>query len=457
MTIDVDKYVDNYIHYHVQRMRYMADYADTIFVPLRDNAINDLKNAASELNIRASMFNSTSHLKAAQALNFADELSNGTLLQDTLNDIAATINTAIDAELAKAVIDDYYKGALSFASLLAQGAPDVRMVKDFLNLLTNALDLAGGYDARLVKILKSFARNIIGKDIRWNPGGAQMISKQQAEIIMKIEDALDRAVDRYKEKGELSAASFRQTIVYIFHRLLGSSLAKTIVARINNEVLAKRVPKILQSLNFRPENGGSANEVPPKNERAEIINTKGMTLDVVSNGTTFTIEIGSNLNYKEVPMAGVTNDLNIVANSTVGDYLMFDDAEASEFAYNIIAHKYQVYSAYSEVISTVAASFLKNTLFDNVNKNQTYQFLLINGKIYPVLSIISNICERTLRFGNIPKMISMESTSDGTNSWLGVEGPDWELAIKRSKMVKKVIDTLKIGLYFNSNVLVDYI
>lgn len=453
-VINVDDYVDVYIHYHASHMAHMAENASLFFVPLRNTILDDIGNSAMAQQAKASIINNKNHNSASQALDFADELANRNLVQSTLETIAQNLNQTIDERLASNAIDSYYKQVLSFSGLLENGEPDLRHVRDFLNLLVDALNMTGGYNQRFINILRSFGSSVRGKQIRFNPGGATLVSNSQLQTISKIEDALNRAVARYNSGGRrLSANSFRQTIAYIFRGVLGTSIAEAIKQKVFNDA-DRQVDSILRSLGLTSKQ--SSNKTSSNQGSANVLNTKGMNITVTSGKNTFTIEVGSNFNFKTIGEIN-SDDLEIVANSTIGMVGFSDNDVDNNYAYNILAHKYQFYSAYSEVGSTVAARFLKDSLF-TTNQKQIYQFILVNGKFYPILSIISNICEQTLRFGIIPKqLIEIEETRSRTNSWFGDEGPNWELARARSEMVRKVIDDLKIGLYFNSNVLTRYL
>lgn len=456
--INVDKYVDIYIHYHSSRVQPMADDADLIFSPLRNSILDDIRNSGMTLQARVNMMNNKDHHGAAQALEFANELANGTLLQDTLESIARSLNNAIDTQLT---IDTYYKEALTFANLLENGSPELRTVKNFLNLLVRALDARDAYNKTALNIFIGFIADVTGKNkrqFRFTPG--ILLSDNELPGIRKIEEYLDTAVNSFNKNGYVSANSFRQTIANIFTRQLGASIARTIVTKVDVSK-EKQIDRILRSINstnvkFLNSNVSLAKTATSSNiERVGVLNTKGMSIDVISGDKTITVEVGSDFNFKALPT--IEKDrLQIVAESTIGLVNLSEDIADTNVAYNIFTHKHQFLTAYTELSTTIAASFLKNSVL-TANQDEINQFLLINGKFYPVLSIISNICEKTLRRGAIPhQMIQIEGLKPKTNTWLGRE-KNWKTAEKRSKLVKQVIDELKIGLYFNSNILAQYL
>jgi len=453
MTINVSNYVDNYIHYHKGRVQPIARLSNYIFIPIRDTAIADIRKAAISQEVLANMYNRGDNQSAALTLDIADQIANGTLLQSTLDGIATTLNSAIDSRLMSSNLDNFYKHALSFSTMLQHGVANTRIVKDFLNLLTYALDATGGYNVQLLSELRRFGRTVTGKNIRFNPGNAKVVSQEQLAILSKICDALANARYKFQQSGnQLSAASFRGTIVYIFRRVLGSSLADSIIARAIEDG-ESQVDDILTSLGFKPEQGKTI----PSNTSSTvgIINTKGMSLNITQNGKTTTIEIGTDMQIANLGTVASGN-VDILGTSTIGA-INFGSPSARNYAYNIIAHKRQFKESYEDVYTAVAATFLRDTLVDT-NKQETAQFLMVNGKVYSVLTIINNICEKYFANNQVPFGVTIEETAEGTNRWRGdAFTPNWDLAYKRSQAVNEAINVLKIGLYYNSNILNNYI
>lgn len=456
MVIDVGKYVDWYIHYHRGRVEPIANSAKTLFAPMHDEAMDDIQNLVNVKNLIANKFNNGDNQSAAAAIDVAEQIADGSLLQSTLDSIATELNSAVDREIVSSQKDSFYDEALQYATMLEQGSAKSQIVKQFLNLLVQALDLTGGYNAQFLAELRRFAKTVTGKNIRYNPGNVTTVSQEQLLKLTKIRDALSKAADRFEQSGQkLSANSFRGTISYIFTQVLGTSLASSIVARGKQDGKVQ-VEEALIACGFRPE---QAKEQANNTEnKINIIKTKGLTLNVTEKGKTTTIEIGTDLKMNtlgtQIGEVGWRENIQIIDSTTYGA-INFGSPELRTAAYNILAHESQFSNEADYVYNAIAASFLKESLL-GANKQEAAQFIIVGGKVYSVLSIIHRLCKKYFDLFEQPFGIEYSKTPESSNAWRGEKGiPNWKWAYKRSSAVTRIINQLQIILYYDDKLLLE--
>lgn len=455
----VDRYINDYIFYHWQHFAEDAPAGGYLFQGKYQEALDGLGAAALSSEAQANMFNGGDKESAAASLHIADEISDGALLEQTLNDIAASINSAIDHQAASADLMNIYKETLNFAGMFQNGGNvQYATVRQFLSLLTSALDLAGGYNASFLDELRRFGKAATGKKFNFNPGNARLVSQEQLAVLNKIRNTLANARYKFLQSGkELSAASFRGTIVYIFRVILADALAKSMLSN-TVQYADSQVDDILVSLGFKPNQGKTAR---PSNSasKTSIINTKGLQLEVVKNGQTAIIEIGTNMQVQTVDV-NKSRDVSIIARSTIGE-MYAAGSPIRYYAANLIAHRDKFAEEYNLMRAATAASFVRNSVL-GANKERVSQFLMVNGHVYPVLTIIKNICDEYMRnSGNIASFgITIQELDRGSNKWQVDEdttGPSVRLALMRSQLANNVINKLVINLQYNNNILSNYI
>lgn len=454
----VDRYLNSYVHYHWQSFEDNADAAGYLFSGKYQEAIDTMTAATFGGQLQASQFNNADKASAAEALDVADQIANGTLLQETLDDIAAQVNSAIEARSVNIEYEKLYEAALSYQNMMESGTVQYSTVHSFLQLLTYVLDQSGGYNAQFLSELRWFGKTITGrKKFNFNPGNARAVSQDQLANLTKIQNALIRSAEKFKQSGQtLSAASFRQTIAYIFNKGIKDQIALNLFKSAFEEGDIK-VDNILVSLGFKPEQ-----PLPRKTnvtQQTNIINTNGLQLQIAQNGTTATIEIGTNLQVHWIDTIGGSKSINILSRTTMGE-LFAAGTPNRYYAYNLMAHRDQFQEQYNIMRAATAASFVRDSVM-SVNKQQVSQFLMINGRVYPILTIIKNICDEYMRNSAQGQIgITIQEPATGSNRWQVNEhtrGPSVELALIRSQLINNIIDKLTIQLHYNSNILSNYI
>ena len=119
---------------------------------------------------------------------------------------------------------------------------------------------------------------------------------------------------------------------------------------------------------------------------------------------------------------------------------------------------------YKLLRANIAASFFSEWLTGsgkNIKGNiDKAQFLMINGKVYSVMSIINNICDAMMKGHNTAVGISIsgiEGLKASNSKWLPNEGApnSTAYAILRSEMVNVALNAVTISATFNSKYLTD--
>lgn len=456
----VDRYLNNYVYYHWQHFSDSgeSDSATYLFEGKYQEAIDSITASTFAYQLQANEFNNADKSKSAAALDLVDQLANGTLLEETLDQIAASVNTAIDNKVENINFQDLYRAALSYANLLENGHAEYRDIHAFLRILTQTINQAGGYNPQFLSELRTFGRIARGRRFNFNPGDAKIVSQSQLTNLNRIQKALANAVDKFEQSGNrLSATSFRSTIVFIFRQVLSDAIATNLLNFAFQDE-EKQINDILISFGFKLQQSlPSQDKIHTK---VNAINTDGLQLSVTQNGNTATIEIGTSIQTHWIDSSGSKTSSNIIAKSTIGQ--MFQDGSPSKFyAYNLIAHRDQFPEEYNIMRASIAASFMRDSIM-GANKQQVTQFLMINGHVYPILTIIKNICDEYMRNsgqGSTLGIIIQEPAS-GSNRWQTDEnyrGPNVRLALIRSQLINNIINKLSISLNYNSNILNNYI
>ena len=229
MDIDIYDYVQrwsiNYIVYHSSHLREYGDVesANTLFSAQYQQAVNKAQTAGIEAQI--SSIQEQMQLKApsaASGLKILSDLEIGTLLDSTLDQIAAGINEGI--ELAGGQVDfENYNTILqqvgSFNNLLSTGTPEIQRVNDFFRLLISALTKANMINVNVLDALTQIGRQLIGTSFQIDQAQqsyVMAVGKGDINIAKDVIDSLNRAVTRLSEQGSVNSRSFANTIAYIF-------------------------------------------------------------------------------------------------------------------------------------------------------------------------------------------------------------------------------------------------
>lgn len=459
----VDRYLNNYIYYHWQHFSDSgeSDAAAYLFEGKYQEAIESISAATFTVQSQTDEINNANKPMAAEVLDIADQLANGELLADTLDQIALEVNNMIDRQAQNIDYDKLYKAALSYSGMAQNGNVQYATVRAFLQLLTYALDQAGGYNAQFLNELRWFGKTLTGrKKFNFNPGNAKIVSQEQLTNLSKIQNALIRAGEKFQQSGKsLSAASFQGTIVYIFTQVISNAIASNLLKNTFQDA-ERQIDNILISLGCKPEAGSSPQKQSNSYAKIKVIDADGLQLQVTQNNNTAIIEIGTNMQVHWVNSSGSQVGGTIIARTTIGQ--MFpDNAPNKYYAYNLMAHRDQFPEEYGIMKASIAASFMRDTVM-GANKRQANQFLMINGRIYPIITIIKNICDEYMRnqgqtgqFG-----IAIQEPVSGSNRWQTDEytrGPNVRLALLRSQLINNIISKLSINLNYNSNILSNYI
>lgn len=478
MEINIYDYVQrwaiNYIVYHSSHLRDYgdADEANSLFSAQYQEAMSKLRTAGVEVNIssiQAQMQSQTS--AAAKGLHILSDLEIGTLLDSTLDEIAAGINEGIELAGQTIGFENYnniIQEASGFSNLLASGQVDVQRVNEFFRLIVDGLLQANAIDVSVLDALTQIGRQLVGTSFQINQGQQNAVvaaSDIDVQTAQRVIESLNRAVQKLGSEGFVNSRSFANTISYIFRQAIGNRISQLIVAEgINigvntaDSILDKFIAQSGGKMQWI-DRGQGQNSVSSTKGTVNVFNNDAFNLRVTKNGQTFDIEIGTNINARWQNRRQSQNKISVFANMSVGNY--FSGQPEKYLAYNMIAHRAtgaDFEEAFNNIRATVAASFFNEWVqqgeFSSI-RGHIGQLLIVNGKVFSVQRIVNNICDDIMR-NNAHEVISIGGDSAIGNRWQGNSGPNILDAITRSNIVNGVISKMVIAATLNNNILTKY-
>lgn len=477
MEINIYDYVQrwaiNYIVYHSSHLRDYgdADEANSLFSAQYQDAMSKLRTAGVEVNIssiQAQMQSQTS--AAAKGLRILSDLEVGTLLDSTLDEIAAGINEGIELAGQTVGFQNYntiIQDASGFSNLLVSGQADVQRVNEFFRLIIDGLLQANAIDINILDALTQIGRQLVGTGFQINQTQQNAVvaaSDVDIQTAQKVIDSLNRAVQRLGSEGFVNSRSFANTISYIFRQVIGNRISQLIVAEGIN-IGINTTDSILNNFvaqsngKFQWVNKGQDTTVSSTKGTVNIFNNDAFNLRVTKSGQTFDIEIGTNINARWQNKRQVQNRIQVSANMNVGNY--FSGQPEKYLAYNMIAHRAtgaDFEEAFNNIRATIAASFFNEWVQQgefSSTRGHIGQFLIVNGRVFSIQRIVNNICNDIIR-NNAHDVISIGGDSTIGNKWQGNSGPNILDAITRSNIVNGVISKMVIAATLNNNILTKY-
>lgn len=477
MEINIYDYVQrwaiNYIVYHSSHLRDYgdADEANSLFSAQYQEAMSKLRTAGVEVNISSIQAQMQSQASAAaKGLRILSDLEVGTLLDSTLDEIAAGINEGIELAGQTVGFQNYntiIQDASEFSNLLVSGQVDVQRVNEFFRLIIDGLLQANAIDINILDALTQIGRQLVGTGFQINQTQQNAVvaaSDVDIQTAQKVIDSLNRAVQRLGSEGFVNSRSFANTISYIFRQVIGNRISQLIVAEGIN-IGINTTDSILNNFvaqsngKFQWVNKGQGTTVSSTKGTVNIFNNDAFNLRVTKSGQTFDIEIGTNINARWQNKRQVQNRIQVSANMNVGNY--FSGQPEKYLAYNMIAHRAtgaDFEEAFNNIRATIAASFFNEWVQQgefSSTRGHIGQFLIVNGRVFSIQRIVNNICNDIIR-NNAHDVISIGGDSTIGNKWQGNSGPNILDAITRSNIVNGVISKMVIAATLNNNILTKY-
>lgn len=474
MNLDIydeyDRWKINYIVYHKEHLR---DYRDPMSANIHFSSklyglLDEIKakTGADQINAVQSLMRAQAP-NAASGLKILSDLQEGALLADTLNSVADTINAGI--EYSGGTVDfnnynDIIRQVKDFSGLLAQ-SPQIQQVNDFFNLLLDAMNRAKLLDPTVLDALSGIGQQLIGTDFAIDQNWTQLaqgVTSNDIEAAQKVINSLSNAANKMQTAGGVSSRSFAVTITNIFSSIIGEQIEKLIVAQ-GLSVADSKIEDLVDDL-IRRSNGKMKRMTSRAQNYTNTINVNLFDRDVfqlklrgISN-TDFSIEIGnsSSIQWYKKRSSGI----NIRREESLKNY--FEPGREKYLAYNMIAHRYtgsDFEESFQRIKSYTAASFFNDWISSGQMKTitgQKLQFIVVNGKLYPVSRIIANMCESLTRGNNSNTAFQMDIQTDKINKWVGGKYPSIGQAMFRSDIVNAIMNNFIIAGRLNSNILTQY-
>lgn len=474
MNIDIyneyDRWAINYIVYHKEHLRDYGDVSSSN-ISFSSNLYKTLSEIKSKSNIeQLSAIQSLIQAQvpsASAGLRILDNLQNGTLLMDTLNSIADAVNAGIERTSGTVDFNNYnqiIKQAKNFSGMLAQ-SPQVQQVNSFFNLLLQAMNQAKLLDLNVLDALSGIGKTLGGTEFAIDQSWqkiAQGVTSNDIQASQAIISSLNNAASKLQTAGTVSSRSFAVVITNIFSSIIGKQIEKFIIAQGVSEA-DKKIESLVDQLIIQ-SNGKMSRRNPKIQTDDSTINVKLFDKDVFQlnvkglSKTDYSIEIGNSSSiqwYKKRPSGVSLNKQESLKN-------FFSPGRQKYLAYNMIAHRYtgpDFEEAFNRIQASTAASFFNEWISSGQIKDVTgkkLQFIVVNGKIYPISRIIGNICDSLVRNNGFNTGFQMEIQTDKINKWVGGPHPSKGQGLMRSDIVNKIIDTFTIAGRLNSNILTQY-
>lgn len=461
----VTRYEINYIVYHQQHLRTYGDVAEanSLFNTKYQEQIQSMIDEGKIADIAKT---ETKGNKASDSLVILDKLQNGSLIESTLDEIAKGINQGLELSIQQVNWDNYMsiiQNAKTFSNLFNEDQNFSTRLNQFFELILQAMQQANLLSLDVLDGLTRIGTRLGGTSFSipdtWK-SKVIPISKEDQMIADKVILYLSNAADKVGA-NQMSARSFAVTINYIFTKTVGNKLYNMMIAS-GLAAAQKKCDSIFNNMvkegKLKWVDRGAQTPVLPQSGKADIISSLPLSLVAIQNGQEYDIEIANSTEIKWPSRNMDKGIIHIIGQAKIGQ--MFSEQPEKYLAYNMIAHRgvsTDFDEAFGRIRAYTAASFFKGWINDNHFKTvrrKKAQFLMVNGKVYPVQRIINNICNEIMRNG-AEDMISITGRGKQVNKWVGKRSSISD-ALKRSVKVNQVINTLTIAATLNNNILSKY-
>lgn len=474
MIIDINYYYSrwliNYIIYHGSHLRANGELeaAQSLFSASYWKNMEKLKFADMEAEIAAIQANMQQQgWTSAEALKIISDLQQGNLLETTMNEIANSFNQSFDSLSSSLAYKDYdtiIQEARTYSNLL-EAAPDINRVNEFFTMVAQSLSQMKALNSNILDGLSNIGQRLIGTSFQLNTNNQNLVLANNADVqtAQKVLNLLSNAVSKFETSGSVSSRSFSQTISRIFRKALGDKMAESLIAT-GLQDAEEQINSILDQAiaeskgNLKWVNRGKAAALKNINNAVSVFNNGTFQMRIAKSGKVFNIELSTHAETVDWS-ANPANNIQLVNTQSMGDY--FQNKDERYLAYNMIAHRYTDME-FEEAVDTIRASTAASFFNQWINgrglqmpSGETAQFLIIENKVYPVLRIISNICDEIMR-GETSEAFDFGMNRSGFNKWQGKNGPNLPDALKRSQMVNEIINKFTIQATLNNNILAQY-
>lgn len=486
MVIDVDEYVDHfYIHYKTQTASHLARKAQEIFNTQRTKALSQARGIATEQQLNAMLAAMDAQTPAAaSAQKIVDSLMNGQLLEQSLDSIANAMNASIERAYGNEYNSTIDTVQSTYNSTLKTGGMGAGTAAAFFNEIDKALQLIGEHmNSKELSAFKALQK-VFATGSGWTEELVP-VSEDSVTIASQVIKYLSNAAEKLSSQGSLSTQGFASTISQIFSTTIGEELARQMIQTAlwdieeqSDAIMEKGLSKLQGKATWADVRQAGTDRTKSQGKKrtskVDVVTNNVFNLTTMINGNEVIIEVGTNASVKW--QQSKNNSIHIVSRAPLQSALenMELDNNGMHIAYNVIAHRYSpnyptgsttsrqgnFYQAYNSIRGAIAGSFFTEWLTGSggalsgggIDKAQ---FLMYNGKIYSVMSIINRICEDVMKGRDVVTDIS--GINKVSNKFL--QGPVrntedlYKLATTRSEMVRKAINALTITGSLNTEVL----
>ena len=467
---------ENYILYHMGHYNLIIpNRTDEFLSPIHSSMNRYMGQSALDTQVQAIVRNiEAKGGKAVDTMELIEALSQGNLLENILDVTADALNKGIEQAWFASSQNNFsqiLQSAYSFSNILATGRARGREVQSFFNEVIKAIQLiTGGQIPKQVFTELTKIGKIIGpKSFRFSSVGYDTITpvtKEQADVINKVVSQLYVAASKFEKKGKLSSESLRSSIRDIFAidfgEQIGKQMLESAMPNLDAEIIKLSQQTLNKNQNIKLTNKtfiktGTSQKRAGGTGKVDLLNSDALSLSLELNGGVANIEVATNVAVKwyQGNTKGLVPRVEL-GQMNLGDILNQFAETPRGLAYNIIAHNKHDQLGMQKLRSTLAASFINEWISGSgglmhSNEIDKTQLLMINGKLYSIISVVKKIVEQIPYAdarASSPVRISFRGIGGLDNRWeeakQGESQYSWNAAERRSRRVQGIINNLAI-------------
>lgn len=465
MNIDVDVYVNYYLKNFQERFgglsranKFFAEKFEQAKANMHDQALEDQLSTIAQRNKNIE--------DVRELLMTIDNINQGTLLEKSLDAIADALDKSVSKAYNELDINNLISKAYNYNTILENGNADVQRLQEFFKIITQSLDCINGYTQGFVTFLEKIGNELTGTNFVLQNPKPRLLDKNELQEMNQVQTYLQNLAHSFKKNGTVNQSSFNGTLANIFGKSIGESLAKNALSSVVISAIGDMESELRQIPGLTVQEGtfnisGIDRDIANRTFKADIVNTDSFILEVSGAGQDYQISLDSNFTVKQY--ARTNANIHLVSRTTLGDLIPRDSIAGQNYAYNILAHGdkagandviQQFRQAYSATFFNewISGSGLTASSGDSINRAQ---FLMVNGRVYSIMSIIRKVCDNYMQNQSPVKMY----LTDIKNAWISNKSnrPNMDDAIDRSNMVIQSINAIKIAAELNANILSSFV
>lgn len=439
------------------------------YVRYAEQSLYNQSNYSSALGLYNDLSSGGRYSLSPNQISFLDKcFREDQLLEEIYQNFAYKLNEFLSANTALGQYQQDYQWVQSHATMFKAGESlSNSQAKKFFDIIKRSIIAINSIQQKQID-LSPF------DDLELVFTGKKSIS----EIAVYAESELKEVQEIYSLLHQLATnfGTSQQIIPELFGAILGEGIGAIALEQIPNLVLSAtddivmKLPssgiKVITTGADRTINSKKVSKVDISTGDAEIYQTK-LTGNLTNNELKYLGSVTLNTSVKWHKVTG-RNQVKIVSSSPLPQYLHQLDSRVQNYAYNFIAlhDKKNIHllnnsnnqgttlrnTGYQETRKLVALSFVDNWLSGTGEMLQASgvidkaQFMMINGKLYPMATIVRAICKS---YDNKNGALRLNFQNIGRVENKFVKGETNIAKWERSRQVNNLINNIKVLAYLD--------